>query len=156
PPLHDALPIFKSQETYRHIAYIYHVNMKKAPTLIVSEPISRDLYRFYFVPFCLIQTTIFATNSRNISAVIYGSLAAAKKQIAKAVSPREHFVAMPPHVSLSKWVSIILAIPIKCSLGLTALAICFLAAAREPYITALMFLLFVAKIVVWIKQNGTK
>ena len=85
---------------------------KKAPTLIVSEPISRDLYRFYFVPFCLIQTTIFATNSRNISAVIYGSLAAAKKQIAKAVSPREHFVAMPPHVSLSKWVSIILAIPI--------------------------------------------
>ncbi|HES8839428.1 TPA: XRE family transcriptional regulator, partial [Streptococcus pyogenes] len=33
---------------------------------------------------------------------------------------------------------------------------CFLAAAREPYITALMFLLFVAKIVVWIKQNGTK
>ncbi|EGP4922530.1 helix-turn-helix transcriptional regulator [Enterococcus faecium] len=44
----------------------------------------------------------------------------------------------------------------KCSLGLTALAICFLAAAREPYITALMFLLFVAKIVVWIKQNGTK
>ncbi|HGI1366765.1 TPA: XRE family transcriptional regulator, partial [Streptococcus pyogenes] len=25
-----------------------------------------------------------------------------------------------------------------------------------PYITALMFLLFVAKIVVWIKQNGTK
>ncbi|EME3213643.1 TPA: XRE family transcriptional regulator, partial [Streptococcus pyogenes] len=24
------------------------------------------------------------------------------------------------------------------------------------YITALMFLLFVAKIVVWIKQNGTK
>ncbi|HGN5436541.1 TPA: XRE family transcriptional regulator, partial [Streptococcus pyogenes] len=26
----------------------------------------------------------------------------------------------------------------------------------EPYITALMFLLFVAKIVVWIKQNGTK
>src|SRR5699024_11391674 len=44
----------------------------------------------------------------------------------------------------------------KCSLGLTALAICFLAAAREPYITALMFLPFVAKIVFWIKQNGTK
>ncbi|HHD3150509.1 TPA: XRE family transcriptional regulator, partial [Streptococcus pyogenes] len=35
-------------------------------------------------------------------------------------------------------------------------AICFLAAAREPYITALMFLLFVAKIFVWIKQTQTK
>ncbi|HFD5134873.1 TPA: XRE family transcriptional regulator, partial [Streptococcus pyogenes] len=29
-------------------------------------------------------------------------------------------------------------------------------AAREPYITALMFLLFVAKIFVWIKQTQTK
>ena len=50
--------------------------------------------------------------SETLQQNLYGSLAAAKKQIAKAVSPREHFVAMPPHVSLSKWVSIILAIPI--------------------------------------------
>lgn len=44
----------------------------------------------------------------------------------------------------------------KCSLAITALAVCFFAAAREPYITAFMFLLFVAKIFVWIKQNQTK
>src|SRR5699024_6105397 len=44
----------------------------------------------------------------------------------------------------------------KCSIGRNALAIGFLEAAIEPYITALMFLLFVAKIVVWIKHNGTK
>ena len=44
----------------------------------------------------------------------------------------------------------------KCSLVLSTLFICFLAAARQPYVTALMFLLFVAKIFVWIKQTQTK
>lgn len=44
----------------------------------------------------------------------------------------------------------------KCSLVLTFVAICFFAVAREPYITAFMFLLFAAKIFVWIKQSQTK
>ena len=44
----------------------------------------------------------------------------------------------------------------KCSLVLSTLVICFFAAARQPYVTALMFLLFVAKIFVWIKQTQTK
>ena len=44
----------------------------------------------------------------------------------------------------------------KCSLVLSTLFICFFAAARQPYVTALMFLLFVAKIFVWIKQTQTK
>ena len=44
----------------------------------------------------------------------------------------------------------------KCSLVLSTLFICFFAAARHPYVTALMFLLFVAKIFVWIKQTQTK
>ena len=44
----------------------------------------------------------------------------------------------------------------KCSLVLSTLVICFIAAARQPYVTALMFLLFVAKIFVWIKQTQTK
>ncbi len=44
----------------------------------------------------------------------------------------------------------------KCSLVLSTLFICFFAAARQPYVTVLMFLLFVAKIFVWIKQTQTK
>ncbi|EQB4798186.1 bacitracin resistance transcriptional activator BcrR, partial [Enterococcus faecalis] len=44
----------------------------------------------------------------------------------------------------------------KCSLTITALAVCFFAAAREPYITVLVFLLLIGKIFVWIKQMGMK
>lgn len=44
----------------------------------------------------------------------------------------------------------------KCSLLLTFVAVSFFAVAREPYITAFMFLLFAAKIFVWIKQSQTK
>ena len=44
----------------------------------------------------------------------------------------------------------------KSSLIINVLAVCFFAAAREPYVTALVFLLFVAKIFVWIKQMVMK
>ena len=44
----------------------------------------------------------------------------------------------------------------KCSLVLSLLFICFFAAAKQPYVTTLMFLLFVAKIFVWVKQSQTK
>lgn len=43
----------------------------------------------------------------------------------------------------------------KCSLVLSTLSICFFAMARESYITALMFLLFVAKIFVCVRQSQT-
>ncbi len=41
----------------------------------------------------------------------------------------------------------------KVSLVISGMAICLFAAAREPYITAFMFLLFVAKIFVWVKRS---
>lgn len=41
----------------------------------------------------------------------------------------------------------------KCSIILEAVAICIFAAAREPYVTALLFLLFVIKIFVLVKQD---
>src|SRR5699024_808577 len=102
----------KSQETYRHIAYIYHVNMKKSPDTYRVRAYFKGFISFLLCSVLLNPNNYFCDKQQKHSAVIYGSLAAAKKQIAKAVSPREHFVAMPPHVSLSKWVSIILAIPI--------------------------------------------
>ncbi len=56
------------------------------------------------------------------------------------------------HFDKEAWGSIVT----KYSLALTAAAICFLAAAREPYTTALIFLLFVAKIFVLTKRIQTK
>lgn len=44
----------------------------------------------------------------------------------------------------------------KSSVVLGVLAICFFAAAREPYVTTLLFLLFVMKIYVLMKQGQTK
>ncbi len=56
------------------------------------------------------------------------------------------------HLDKEKWGGI----ATKCSLTITALAVCFFAAAREPYITVLVFLLLIGKIFVWIKQMGMK
>lgn len=53
------------------------------------------------------------------------------------------------HLDNEKWSGIV----IKCSLILTVAAVCFFAAAGEPYVTAFMFLLFVAKIFVWLKSR---
>ncbi len=44
----------------------------------------------------------------------------------------------------------------KCSTGLEIFAICFFAAAKEPYVTTLLFLIFVMKIFLLIKQSQTK
>ncbi|GEL06356.1 helix-turn-helix domain-containing protein [Rummeliibacillus stabekisii] len=44
----------------------------------------------------------------------------------------------------------------KSSVVIGVLAICFFAAAREPYVTTLLFLLFVMKIYVLMKQGQTK
>lgn len=44
----------------------------------------------------------------------------------------------------------------KCSIALDTVAICFFAAAKEPYVTTLLFLLFVIKIFVLVKQGRTK
>lgn len=44
----------------------------------------------------------------------------------------------------------------KCSIGLEIFAICFFAAAKEPYVTTLIFLLFVMKLFTLIKQSRTK
>jgi transcriptional regulator with XRE-family HTH domain len=44
----------------------------------------------------------------------------------------------------------------KCSIGLQIFAICFFAAAREPYVTTLVFLLFVMKLFILIKESRTK
>lgn len=44
----------------------------------------------------------------------------------------------------------------KSSLVLSVVAICFFAAAREPYTTALLFLFFVMKIFLLMKQSRTK
>ena len=44
----------------------------------------------------------------------------------------------------------------KCSIGLEIFAICFFAAAKEPYVTTLIFLLFVMKLFILIKQSRTK
>lgn len=44
----------------------------------------------------------------------------------------------------------------KSSIVIGVLAICFFAAAREPYVTTLLFLLFVMKIYVLMKQGQTK
>lgn len=41
----------------------------------------------------------------------------------------------------------------KCSIGLEIFAICLFAAAREPYVTTLVFLLFVIKLFILIKQS---
>lgn len=44
-------------------------------------------------------------------------------------------------------------VTVKCSIGLEIFAICFFAAAREPYVTTLVFLLFVMKLFILIKQS---
>lgn len=44
----------------------------------------------------------------------------------------------------------------KFSIALEAVAICFFAAAREPYVTMLLFLLFLMKIFVLVKRGPTK
>lgn len=44
----------------------------------------------------------------------------------------------------------------KCSIGLEIFSICFFAAAKEPYVTTLLFLLFVIKIFILIKQTAKK
>lgn len=56
------------------------------------------------------------------------------------------------HFDRELWGSIVM----KCSMALGVVAICFFAAAREPYVTVLLFLLFVAKIFIWVKQSQTK
>lgn len=45
---------------------------------------------------------------------------------------------------------------VKCSIILTMVSVCFFAAAREPYVTTLMFLLFVSKAFLLIRQRQTK
>ena len=55
------------------------------------------------------------------------------------------------HLEKESWSNIVT----KCSLVLSMLSICFFAVAREPYITTLMFLLFVAKIFVCARQSQT-
>lgn len=44
----------------------------------------------------------------------------------------------------------------RCSAAWGAAAVCFFAAAREPYVTVLLFLFFSAKIFVFLKQIQTK
>lgn len=44
----------------------------------------------------------------------------------------------------------------KYSIALSAAAVCSFAAAREPYVTVLLFLLFVIKIFLLMKQNRTR
>lgn len=44
----------------------------------------------------------------------------------------------------------------KCSIALETLAICFFAAAREPYVTALLFLFFAIKAFALVKQSRIK
>ncbi|MFA9376998.1 MAG: helix-turn-helix domain-containing protein [Lachnotalea sp.] len=44
----------------------------------------------------------------------------------------------------------------KCSISLQVLAICLFATAREPYVTALLFLLFAIKTFALVKQGRTK
>src|SRR5699024_5288103 len=83
----------KSSDTYRVRAYF------------------KGFMAFYFVWVCFIQTNILATNSRNIRAVTWGCLAAAKKQIKSVLSTREHFVIMLLHDSFSKQTHISFAIP---------------------------------------------
>lgn len=48
------------------------------------------------------------------------------------------------------------SVTLKFSITLDIVAICFFAAAREPYVTALLFLLFMMKILVGIKQIRIK
>lgn len=45
---------------------------------------------------------------------------------------------------------------VKCSIGLEIFSICLFAAAKEPYVTTLLFLLFVMKMYVLVKQPQTK
>ena len=44
----------------------------------------------------------------------------------------------------------------KCSIGIDIFAICFLAAAREPYVNMFLFLMFALKILLKIKQIKSK
>lgn len=44
----------------------------------------------------------------------------------------------------------------KCSFIIEIFAICFFAAAREPYVTTFMFLIFMIKVAALIKQNKIK
>lgn len=56
------------------------------------------------------------------------------------------------YLDKEKWGDIV----VKCSGVLNGLAVCFFAAAREPYATALIFLYFVIKMFIWIKQSEIK
>ena len=56
------------------------------------------------------------------------------------------------HLEKESWRSL----TAKCSIGLEIFAICFFAAAKEPYITTLLFLLFVMKVFILVKQSKTK
>lgn len=44
----------------------------------------------------------------------------------------------------------------KCSVALSAVAICFFSMAQEPYVTVFLFLIFTAKIFVMMKQSKIK
>jgi len=56
------------------------------------------------------------------------------------------------HFEKEKWRRII----VKCSLGVEIFTICFLSAAREPYLNVFIFLLLGIKIFILIKQTHSK